>query len=341
MIFVTGGTGLVGARLIFDLINAGEEVTALIRPNTLRSKFSSFISFYTDNTKTFEDKINWVEGNLSDIDRLIEIIPEKVKVYHCAAQISFNPKDDKEIVDTNVDGTANLINACIHNSVTKLCHVSSIGALGSIINGGKINEETPWSSAGKSAYSLSKYYSELEVWRGMVEGLPGVIVNPAVILGAGNWKHGSPQLFSMISKKAKYYTKGTTGYVDVKDVTKAMIMLMNSDIQDERFILSSETLSFKELFEKIALSMQVKAPYKYASKNITALGYKLEKIRSGILNSNPKLTKQTHKSAHAKNNYSGDKIKERIDFSYTPISDTINFIGDCFLNRINKWNPSQ
>lgn len=336
MIFVTGGTGLVGARLIFDLINEGKDVTALIRPETLSSKFSSLISFYTNNAKAIEDKVTWVEGDLSDIGRLIEIIPKNSKVYHCAAEVSFNPKEDKKIINTNVDGTANLINACLINNIIKLCHVSSIGALGSKTNGEQISENTPWSADGKSAYSLSKYYSELEVWRGMVEGLSAVIVNPAVILGPGNWEHGSPQLFSMIWKKPKYYTKGTTGYVDVKDVTKAMIMLMNSDIQEERFVVSSETLSIKELFEKIAISIKVKAPYKYASKNITGLAYRLERFRSSILKTNPKLTKQTHKVAHSQNSYSGEKIKGKIDFSYTPITDTINFIGSCFLNERTK-----
>ena len=278
MIFVTGGTGLVGARLIYDLISCGEDVTALIRPTTSSSKFLSLISFYTRNTKEIESKVNWVMGDLLDIGKLIEVIPEKSRVYHCAAQVSFNPKDDSEIIATNVYGTANLVNACLHNNVTKLCHVSSIGALGSVTGGRIVNENTPWSSAGKSSYSLSKYYSELEVWRGMVEGLSAVIVNPSVILGAGNWHHGSPRLFSVIWNKPKYYTNGTTGYVDVKDVTKAMVLLMNSDIKEERFVVTSETLSFKELFVSIANSLHIKVPYKYASHTLTAIGYRLEKL---------------------------------------------------------------
>ncbi len=331
MVFVTGGTGLVGARLIFDLINKGEKVTALKRAGTPHNKFSSLISFYTNNTEAIEKRINWVEGELSDFENLIDIIPEGSKVYHCAAKISFNPKLSSHIIETNVEGTANLVNVCLLKNVVKLCHVSSIGALGGKINGRQINEETPWSPSGKSAYSLSKYYSELEVWRGMAEGLSAVIVNPSVILGAGNWSQGSPQLFSMISKGLKYYTLGTTSYVDVRDVTKAMIMLMDSDIEGERFLLASDTLSYKSLFTKIAESIQVKPPYKYATKFITGLAFRFEKIKSGILRREPKITRQTHTISHTCDNYAGTKIIDELNFSYTPIAETISFIGNCFV----------
>lgn len=333
MIFVTGGTGLVGARLIFDLVNKGEKVTALKRAGTSLNRFLSLISFYTNNNKAIEKNITWVEGDLLDFENLTKVIPIGAKVYHCAAKVSFNPKMSNNIIENNVEGTANLVNACLLKNVVKLCHVSSIGALGGKINGQQINENTPWSSVGKSAYSLSKYYSELEVWRSMAEGLCAVIVNPSVILGAGNWNQGSPQLFSMVSKGLKYYTSGTTSYVDVKDVSKAMIMLMDSDIEGERFLLASETLSYKSLFIKIADSIQVKAPYKYASKFITGVAFRLEKVRSVILSNEPKMTRQTHTISHTSDNYSGKKITEKLNFSYTPIIETIKFIGNCFVKQ--------
>jgi len=335
MVFVTGGTGLVGVRLIFDLVTSGEKVFALLRAKTPKSKFRDILSFYTKDIKTIEDKIVWVEGDLNDIESLIEIIPEGSKVFHCAAKVSFNPKKKQSIIDTNVKGTANLVNACLVNSVEKLCHVSSIGALGGKSNGQAIDENTPWLSVGKSAYSISKYYSELEVWRGIAEGLNAVIVNPAVILGPGDWHSGSPQLFSMVAKGLKYFTLGSTSYIDVRDVSKALILLMNSDVQEERFLLASETRTYKDLFTSIAQSINVTAPKKYATPFITNLAYRLEKVRSVILNSEPKMTKQTHTIAHTKDNYVGNKIHEKLGFSYTPISKTISYIGDCYL-QTNK-----
>lgn len=331
MIFVTGGTGLVGTKLIFDLVSQGDTVTALRRPNTSKNKFAYFLSFYTNNVKLIEEKVIWVEGDLMNIESLIQILVEGSKVYHCAAMVSFNPNKSNEIIETNVEGTANLVNACLIKNVGKLCHVSSIGALGGKVNGQPINEETPWSSVGKSAYSLSKHYSELEIWRGIAEGLNAVIVNPAVILGPGDWSAGSPQLFSMVDNGLKYFTLGSTSYIDVRDVTKVMIALMDSDIQAERFLLASETLSYRELFSSIAKSINVKAPYKHATKTMTGLAYRFEKLRSGLLHKEPKMTKQTHKIAHTSDSYLGSKITERLKFSYFPIMETIGFIGKCYL----------
>ena len=338
MVFVTGGTGLVGSRLIIDLINKGEKVVALKRGNTSVAKFSSIVKLYKTDNKTIEENLNWVEGDLLDLENLHQLIPEGSKVYHCAAKVSFNPKLSQHIIETNVEGTANLVNVCLQKKVSKFCHVSSIGALGGKIIGQKINEDTPWSPTGKSAYSLSKHFSELEVWRGMAEGLNAVIVNPAVILGPGDWNHGSPQLFTLVSKGLKYYTLGTTSYVDVRDVTKVMILLMDSDIQNERFLLASQTLSYKVLFAQIADAINGKAPYIQASKFMTQLAYSLEKVRSGLLRIEPKITRQTHKILHTCDDYSGTKICEKIGFSYTPMAQTINFIGECFIeshrNRI-------
>jgi nucleoside-diphosphate-sugar epimerase len=333
MVFVTGGTGLVGSRLIFDLVNKGEKVVALIRPQTSTNKFIELIDCYTDNTQEINSKVEWVEGDLLDFDRLFEIIPENSQVYHCAAEISFNSEDKDVINSTNIEGTANVVNVCIEKKISKLCFVSSIGAIGKNIVDDIVNEDTPWTPFGKSAYSLSKYYAEMEVWRGVAEGLNAVIVNPAVILGAGNWQKGSSRLFTTVHKGVKYYTKGTTGYVDVRDVSKSMIMLMNSDISGERFLLSATVLSIKELFTKIAETLNVKPPYKYATPIITNIAYRIGNIKKIIFRVEPKITKQTHKISHSINNYSGKKIKERLNFEYINIDDTINFVGKCFIDK--------
>lgn len=333
MIIVTGGTGLVGSRLIYDLIKEGHEVKALIRPNTSKNKFAELVKHYTDKPYEIAQKVTWVEGNLSNINDLNSLISEDDLVYHCAAKVSFNPKENAKTIETNVEGTANLVNVCIDKKVKKLCHVSSIGALGGKINGQLVDEATPWSPIGKSAYSLSKHYSELEVWRGMAEGLNAVIVNPSVILGPGNWDAGSPKLFSLVAKGLKFYTKGSTGYIDVRDVTKAMALLMESDISEERFILTSENLTYQQLFTKIAESIKAKPPTIYANKFLTNLAYRLEKVKSFITGIEPSVTKQTHKISHTINQYSGQKFLNNFNFEYTPINNTINYIGNCFLKK--------
>lgn len=333
MIVVTGGTGLVGSHLIYELIKNGKQVTALIRPNTSRAKFTNSIKFYTNNAHEIAQKVNWVEGDLNSISDLKELINTGDRIYHCAAKVSFNPKDDLTTIETNVEGTANLVNVCLDKKVEKLCHVSSIGALGSKLNGQQINEETPWSATGKSAYSLSKYYSELEVWRGIAEGLNAVVVNPSVILGPGNWNAGSPKLFSLVAKGLKFYTKGSTGYVDVRDVVKAMILLMEAEISEERYLLSSENLSYQKLFNDIAVSINANPPLIYANSFMTLMAYKLMSLKCFLTRSEPTITKQTHKISHTKDQYSGIKISNSFNFEYTPISKTIEFIGKCYLKN--------
>lgn len=333
MIVVTGGTGLVGSRLIFDLISKGEQVTALIRKNTAQIKFIESIIHYTNNASEISDKVNWVEGDVTKLSDLLEIINEGDMVYHCAAKVSFNPKENSKTLDTNIEGTANVVNACLEKNAFKLCHVSSIGAIGGKGNGEVIDENTPWSATGKSAYSISKYYSELEVWRGFAEGLNGVIVNPSVILGPGKWNIGSPKLFSLVAKGLKFYTKGSTGYVDVRDVTQAIILLMESSLSNDRFLLSSENLSYQELFNQIAIATNTKPPAIYANKFMTGLAYKLARVKSFITQTEPTVTKQTHKISHTKDHFSGAKFSNSFNFEYTPISKTIAYIGDCYLEN--------
>ncbi len=335
MVFVTGGTGLVGARLIFDLVERGEEVIALIRPGTSTTKFEQMVGFYTNQIQQISKKIQWVEGDLLDMESLLRVLPQKAKVYHCAATVSFNPSDAKMLFETNVDGTANLVNGCLAKEAVKICHVSSIGALGGKIIGQSIDENTPWSASGKSAYSVSKYYSELEIWRGMAEGLPAVIVNPAVILGPGLWNQGSPQFFKRAHNGQCFYTLGSTSYVDVRDVSRAMILLMESPIESERFVLASQTLTYKELFVQMAEALNSKAPKYYASKQITSATWQLLWLWGKISGNTPTFTRSTHRNAHIKDSYSGKKVKEFLDFEYKPLSETIEFVAEKFKKDLN------
>lgn len=326
MVFVTGGTGLLGATLIIDLLKKGETVIALKRTGTPVSKFEAFGNFYPFPPE-LTNNLSWVDGSVTDYDFLTSAIPENCCVYHCAAEVSFNPADKDRLYVSNVEGTANVVNACIDKNVKKLCHVSSIGALGGKINGKSINEETPWSAIGKSDYSTTKYFSEMEVWRGIAEGLSAVIVNPAVILGPGNWDRGSPSLFKLAAKGQPFYTLGSTGYVDVRDVSKAMILLMDSDIDSERFILCSGSLSYKSFFTKIAESLHVNPPKIYANYLLTSVAWRLYWIVSKFSGKKPQMTRQTHRVSHIKDSFNGSKITERLPFSYIPLDETINFIA--------------
>lgn len=324
--FITGVTGLVGAKLTVDLYQKGYKIVVLKRPKTTITKLTNLLNFYTSNVNEVLNSIKITEGDVLDFEVLYDNILEEYDVYHCAAMVSFNPKLSGKLTETNVQGTANIVNVCLEKKVRKLCHVSSIGALGTPVNGGKTDVDSPWMPDTKSPYSISKHDSELEVWRGMAEGLNAVIVNPAIILGAGDWNSSSAALFSRIAKGMKYYTLGSTSYVDVADVTAAMVKLMESDISGQRFILAAENRTFKTLFELIAKGLNVKAPNKKATPLLTAIAYRLENLRVKITGGEPKITKYTHKAAHSLSDHNGEPICSAINFKYTPINESIQHI---------------
>ena len=184
MIVVTGGTGLVGAHLLYDLCKKHEHVRALKRQNSDLKQVKKTFFYYSHDAENLFQKIEWVNADVTDYFSLEDAFKDAKQVYHVAAMVSFHEKDNRKMMEINVKGTANVVNAALHHKIEKLCYVSSIAALGRPDANELATEETPWKDSDKStAYSISKYKAELEVWRGIEEGLNAVIVNPSVILG--------------------------------------------------------------------------------------------------------------------------------------------------------------
>ena len=330
MIFVTGGTGLLGAQLLFDLATRNLEVVALHRPST---DFSFYNRLFQSNP-SLKEKIHWVEGDLNSIDSVSQLIPVNADVYHCAGLVSFDPRDRELLYQVNIEGTANLVNVCLEKPIRKLVHVSSVGALGrNNAEGLLINENSHWqTSKENSDYSISKYGAEREVWRGIAEGLNAVIVNPSIIIGAGNWNTGSSKLIKQVWDGLKYYTNGVSGFVDVKDVTKIMMQLMQSEISAERFLLSSENISYKKLFEMIATALGKKPPANYAAPWMGEAMWRLESIGNTFFHHKPLITKYTAITAHKVYNYDAAKIMEAMNYRFTPIEETIKRVCGEFIN---------
>ena len=324
MIVVTGGAGLVGNELITQLLAKGESVSAIYSKTPI-ANFNSPL-------------LQQIHCNVLDVVGLQEIMQGASKVYHCAAIVSFDPKQKANLYKINIEGTANVVNAALDAGVKKLVHVSSVASLGRIRNGVHINETMNWTEeTSNSVYAQSKYLGELEVWRGIGEGLDAVIVNPSIILGAGNWESSSSKIFKNVYDEFPWYSEGTTGFVDVRDVCRAMIGLMESSISSERFIISAENLSYRNVFNLIAKAFNKQPPHKKVTPLLAKLVWRLEAIKSIFSGKAPLVTKETATTALALTRFENNKLLQHLqEFRYTSIEDSIAFTCKVLQQKLNN-----
>lgn len=324
MILVTGGTGLVGSHLLYHLTQKNEAIRAIYRSEESLEKVKNVFSYYTDSVDKFFSKIEWKKADITDVPSMTPLFENVSEVYHCAALISFDPTDYRDMRRVNIYGTAILVNLAIDAGVKKLCYVSSIAAVGDDPKKSIADEENEWSGNEKNhGYAITKYGGEMEVWRASQEGIDVIIVNPGVILGGGFWNSGSGKLFSQVYKGFKYYTKGSTGFVGVEDVVRPMILLMESEIKNERFILISENKTFQEVLTSIADGFGKKRPSKLIKPWATEIFWRLDWLISKLTARRPRMSKHSAKSLHNQSVYSSKKLQKALDYQFEKVEEVI------------------
>ncbi|WP_374165733.1 NAD-dependent epimerase/dehydratase family protein [Arcticibacter sp. MXS-1] len=317
MILVTGATGFLGSELVKQLHTQGKRIRAVKRESSQIPAPLAGLS-----------GIEWVNADLLDYFSLESAFDDVDQVYHCAAVVSFQPSDRRSLLRTNGEGTAHVVNICLDRGVGRLLHVSSIAALGESKKGEPITEKHFWQlNARHNGYATSKYEAEMHVWRGIAEGLNAVIVNPSVIIGRDAGSKGSGKIFETVRKGLRFYTNGICGMVDVEDVARAMILLMESGIQEERFILNAENISYKEVFETTAKCSGVRAPSIKAGAFLMGIAWRAAGLLSLVTGKTFGLTKDTARSALKTSTYSSDKfLKTFPEFSFKPVRQSISEI---------------
>ncbi len=324
-ILITGATGFVGSYLVRHLLEKGYKNIFALRRATSPMDLVADIS----------DKVQWVEGDILDVPFLMDLMTENgiERIFHCAAVVSFDPRDREEMYKINVEGTANIINVALDSSVEKLVHMSSIAAIGRVKNEFIVSENNKWQrSPYNTHYAISKYQAEQEVWRGAAEGLTVAIVNPSVILGAQFWQHGTGRLFQQVWEGLRFYTEGSTGYVDVRDVVRFMTLLMASSIDNQRFILNGENWAYRKMFDNIAQVLQKPTPSVKVSPFLSEIAWRIEWFKSLFTRKKPLITRETAKIANLAYQFMNEKsLKFFPEFHYTPIEKTITETGQVFL----------
>ncbi len=314
MIFVTGGNGFIGSFIIRNLIDEGHKVYALIRKGADKALLTDI-----------ENKINWVEGDVTDMPVLLNVIKDFDAVIHAAAVVSFSKKDKAQMFKINIEGTTNIVNACLFNKIPKLVFISSVAAIGR--NKDKIiDEKTIWlDTKFNTAYGNSKYAAEKEVWRGNAEGLQTVILNPSIVLGPGDWNKSSSRLFKYVWEENKFYTSGEINYVDVRDVARAVTELLKADINGERFILNGGSITFKNFFYKVATLFNKTRPNIYLSSRWIAILWRIEFLRSLITGKEPLITRETAMMAQKNYYYDNKKIINTLNFNFNTLNNTLSW----------------
>lgn len=320
-ILVTGGTGFVGSHLLRLLVSRGAKVRAIKRT-------TSSLQWVADIAR----QIDWVEGDIHDVQGLLQAMQGVEQVYHCAAVVSFNPAQRRQLYHTNVEGTANVVNMALEAGVKRLLHVSSIAAIGRKLNQPQVNERVQWDESPiNTQYAISKYLAEHEVWRGIAEGLEAVMVNPSVILGEGDWSSGSCRLFTQVWQGLPFYPAGGTGFIDVLDLVQIMYRLMNSPIHSERFIVNAHNLSYKEFFTLVAQYLHKPAPTKQITPLMAEIGWRWEALKALFTRNAPLITKETARMSQHRYYYENDKLQKALPYNYTPIKTTVERISEQFL----------
>lgn len=322
-ILVTGGSGLLGNELIHQLLNKGNSVKAIVHKTPILIKHRH---------------LEVVVCDLLDVVTLEEIMQDVTHVYHCAGLVSFTKGNKNLLFKTNIDTTVNIVNASLHAKIKKFVHVSSIVSLGRDNQFDLINENLQWNAENNfSTYGYTKYLGELEVWRGIAEGLNAVIVNPSIILGPGNWDEGSTAIFKKVHDHLKWYSEGVNGFVDVRDVCRAMVLLMEAEISAERFIVSAYNLSYKDLIFQIADSFKKPRPSQKINPFLAEIVWRMDWLRSLITGKEPLITKETVKTAQSISHYDNSKLKKTLlNFEYRSLTDTIDHTCITLQQMFNK-----
>lgn len=332
-VLLTGGTGFLGAHLLYDLIDRGYQVRALKRHGSTTRWVKKIFSYRGDPDALLFRSIDWVEGDVLDYESLVLHLEGMDALVHAAAIVSFNPQKRSRMIFENRNAAANVADACLALNIKRLCHISSVAALGKAPAGAAVDETCVLSSfEGKNAYGQAKYLAEMEIRRAMEMGVQTVILNPAVILGPGHWQAGSPKFFRYIARRTPFYTLGGEGFVDVRDVSAVVLeSLSNSKLIGESFVLSAQNASYKDLFSEMASALHVRAPFLLPPKFLMGiLAFVMEQF-SLLVGKEPAISRDSIASAKRQSRYDGTKIEKFTPFRYRPLQETIRYTAECYL----------
>lgn len=334
---VTGATGLVGSELVQQLLDAGKSVRIFRRE-------TSDLSLLGAAAENVEHAV----GDLRDARSVLAAMNDVSHVYHAAARVSFGPGQQAALHAVNVTGTGNVVNAALRSGVQRLVHTSSMAAFGRpstrkpANDSGPvdraapvIDEDTAWDGGeDRSAYALSKYESELEVHRGIAEGLDAVIVNPSLIFGLGREGENTRRIIDLVrSGWAKAVPPGSTNVVDVRDVAAGMRRAMDRGETGRRYFLGSENLPWKVIVSTLADAFGESPPSHTVPPSLLKLGAWLSEVGAFITRREAGLTREQVQTSISTYRYTHRRAADELGCCFRSFDETARWLADALGDR--------
>jgi len=328
MELITGGTGIVGVHLLLERTAAGAPVRALFRKGSDRSIVERVFRHYRPDADELLPRIEWAEGDLCDIGSLKDAMDGVRHVYHAAALVSFDPRDRRELYRVNTGGTTNVVDAALLMGVERLCHVSSTAAIGRAPGLRERHEDLPWTGGlDTSPYAQSKYDAELEVYRGIAEGLDAVIVNPCVVIGPGAPGRSSMTLVERLRKGTRFFPPGSNAVVDARDVAACAAALMERTGGGQRYLLVGENTSYRDLFAGMASAFGKDPPRTALPAWVLGLAWRVERLRT-LFGGRALVTRHTVHSAVIQRAYANAKVRAALGFTFRTAREAVRNVAD-------------
>jgi nucleoside-diphosphate-sugar epimerase len=325
MRLVTGATGIVGSHVVLALCREGHRVRALVRAGSDRRFVERLLGREPDGGELLA-RVHWCEGDVLDPVSLAAAMDGVRQVVHCAALVSFDPRDDEALLEVNVEGTAHVVNAALEAGVERLCHVSSIAALGTATDGAPVTEDTPWAEdEERSVYAVSKYAAELEVHRGVAEGLDAVLVNPSLIIGPGLPGRSSRTIADRLRTGTRWYPPGRTSAVDVRDVAEVCVRLLREPGAGQRYLIAGESITYQRLFGLFCAAFGKPAPTRPIRPWMLELAWRVERLRTLLFRRRPLITRDTARTSLRQRRFDDSKLRGRLGLTLRSAEEAVRY----------------